>query len=150
MFHHLEVREPLTFTHAVHFGSIGLGLATAIGVSLRDTTRPTVLIAGDGGAMISLIELQTVARLELPVIVVVLDDGAYGAEYDKLKGFGVDPTHSLLSWPEFDGLSEALGVRARTVRSEQDFLDVADDIAAGRLPLLIDIKCDPTIDPRRR
>lgn len=141
---YLEVDEPLKFTHAVHFGSIGLGLATGIGASVRDRSCPTVVVAGDGGAMMSLIELQTATRLGLPLVVLILNDGCYGAEYLKLQQYGVDPKHSLLSWPEFGELAVAMGAHARTVRRADDFAAVGADIAESKFPLVVDVKCDPS------
>ncbi|WP_164861456.1 thiamine pyrophosphate-binding protein [Microbacterium sp. CPCC 204701] len=146
VFRHLEVLEPLTFTHAVHFGSIGLGLATGIGASVADTSRTTVVIAGDGGAMQSLLELHTAVQRGLPLIIAVLNDSSYGAEYEKLGDYGQDPTHALYTWPDLAVLAEALGATGRTVRALADFEAVAGDIEAGRTPLLVDIVCDATAD----
>lgn len=146
VYRHLDVRAGLTFTHAVHFGSIGLGLATAIGASVGDPERTTVVFAGDGGAMQTLLELHSTVQLGLPLIMVVLNDGSYGAEFEKLGGYGADLTHALYTWPEFRQLAEALGATGRVVRNLGDFATVADDIETQRFPLLIDVKCDATVD----
>ena len=62
------------------FQSIGLGLATAIGAALAQPHRLPVAALGDGGALMGASELETVARLGLPMVVVVYNDAAYGAE----------------------------------------------------------------------
>src|SRR5262249_5454880 len=66
------------FTQAFH--SMGGGLATAVGAALAGPDRLTVAALGDGGAMMAAAELDTVRRLGLPMVVVVYDDSAYGAE----------------------------------------------------------------------
>ena len=73
------------FTQA--FQSIGLGLATAIGAALAQPDRLPVAALGDGGALMAAAELDTVRRLGLPMVVVVYDDDAYGAE---VHHFGPD------------------------------------------------------------
>jgi acetolactate synthase I/II/III large subunit len=66
------------FTQA--FQSIGLGLATTVGAAPAPPDRLPVAALGDGGALMSAVELDTVRRLGLPMVVVVYDDEAYGAE----------------------------------------------------------------------
>ncbi|MET9827890.1 thiamine pyrophosphate-dependent enzyme [Streptomyces sp. NPDC006385] len=66
------------FTQA--FQSIGLGPATTIGAALARPDRLPVAALGDGGALMSAVELDTVRRLGLPMVVVVYDDEGYGAE----------------------------------------------------------------------
>jgi thiamine pyrophosphate-dependent acetolactate synthase large subunit-like protein len=90
---YLHVADPLNFTHAASFGSIGLGVATAVGAAAVHPDRVTVAVAGDGGAMMGLIEFSTAVRYRLPLVLIVVNDGAYGAEWTKLRGFGVDPAY---------------------------------------------------------
>jgi thiamine pyrophosphate-dependent acetolactate synthase large subunit-like protein len=137
---------PGGFTHALTFGAIGLGLATAVGAAaaLRDHT--VIAVVGDGGGMAGMLEFETAVRERIPLIVVVLDDHAYGMEYRKLSGFGADPRHALIPWPSFADLAIAMGGRGVTLASEDDLAHVEQAIAEGTFPLLIDVKADPTID----
>ena len=96
----------------------------------------------------SINEFNTAARNGLPVVAVVINDGSYGAEYSKLQGFNQDPRHSLMQWPDFPDLAIALGAKkAMTIRS-LDEIDKLDESfwAPENLPLLIDIRVDPSVD----
>ena len=77
---YLRVPDPAGFVFTQAFQSIGLGLASGIGAAIARPDRLTVACLGDGGALMSLPELETLARLRLPMLVVVYDDAAYGAE----------------------------------------------------------------------
>ena len=81
----IKAAGPASFLPAINFASIGLGLSHAIGASFAAPGRPTVLIVGDGGFMHGgLVEFNTAVRYGRDLIVVVCNDGAYGAEHIKL------------------------------------------------------------------
>ncbi|MCX4555857.1 thiamine pyrophosphate-binding protein [Streptomyces phaeochromogenes] len=129
----------LCFTQA--FQSIGLGLATAIGAALARPDRLPVAALGDGGAMMGAAELDTVRRLGLPMVVVVYNDDAYGAE---VHHFGPDG-HPLetVEFPPTDiaAVARGYGFEAVTVHARADLKAVEDWLAGPRsAPLLIDAK----------
>lgn len=134
------------FQHTVNFGSIGLGLATSIGAAVARDGQLTVAVTGDGGLMMNVNELTTAVREGLSLVVVVFNDGSYGAEWTKLKDAGLDPKHSLISWPELAGVATGLGGHAVTVRTRAELEEAARLADSGPLPLLIDVKCDPAVD----
>ncbi|GCE44293.1 TPP-requiring enzyme co-localized with fatty acid metabolic genes [Rhodococcus wratislaviensis] len=143
---HLDV-TPGRFTVPGTFGSIGLGIGTAVGAAAARRDVPTVCVAGDGGGMMGILELSTAVRYELPLVVVILNDNCYGAEYRKLADLGLNTRHSEVAWPEFGEVGRSLGAQAVTVREEKDLAVAAEAIANGTFPLLIEIKADPA---RRR
>lgn len=129
----------LCFTQA--FQSIGLGLATAIGAALARPDRLPVAALGDGGAMMGAAEFDTVRRLGLPMVVVVYNDDAYGAE---VHHFGPDG-HPLdtVEFPPTDiaAVARGYGFEAVTVHERADLKAVEDWLAGPRTaPLLIDAK----------
>lgn len=139
---HLDV-TPGRFTVPGTFGSIGLGIGTAVGAAAARRDVPTVCIAGDGGGMMGILELSTAVRYELPLVVVILNDNCYGAEYRKLAELGLNTKHSEVAWPEFAEVGRSLGAQAVTVREEKDLTVAAEAIVNGAFPLLIEIKADP-------
>src|SRR5205085_10921351 len=78
MFWSVPDRAGFLFTQA--FQSIGLGLAGALGAAVARPDRLTVAALGDGGFLMPAAELATAARLGAPLVVVVYNDAAYGAE----------------------------------------------------------------------
>ncbi|MBO4258003.1 thiamine pyrophosphate-binding protein [Streptomyces griseorubiginosus] len=138
---YLSVPDQDGFCFTQAFQSIGLGLATTIGAALARPDRLPVAALGDGGALMSAVELDTVRRLGLPMVVVVYNDEAYGAE---VHHFGPDG-HPLdtVTFPETDiaAIARGYGFEAATVRSPADLKAVADWVAGPRsAPLLVDAK----------
>ncbi len=143
---YLHVDDPRGFTHTTNFGSIGLGLATALGVAFARPDIPTVCVAGDGGAMMNLTEFTTAVRERLPLVFIVLDDGSYGTEWTKLRDFGEDPAWSLMAWPDLADVATAFGGTGRTVRTLEELDAALALVPSLEGPLLIDVKADPTVD----
>jgi acetolactate synthase I/II/III large subunit len=138
---YLDVRDHHSFCFTQAFQSIGLGLATAIGAAVASPGRLTVAALGDGGALMSAMELETVIRLGLDLLVVVYDDHAYGAE---VHHFGPDgaPLGTVV-FPDTDiaAIGRGFGFDAVTVRSPADLDAVRAWLDAGRpRPMLIDAK----------
>jgi thiamine pyrophosphate-dependent acetolactate synthase large subunit-like protein len=137
----LSVPDELGFCFTQAFQSIGLGLASAIGAATAQPQRLTVAALGDGGATMSVAELDTVARLGLDLMIVVYNDEAYGAE---VHHFGPDG-HDLdtVRFPETDlaSIARGFGLDGLTVRRIDDLDAVATWVAGDRSrPLLIDAK----------
>lgn len=140
----LGVREPGHFLPTVHFGSIGLGLPTAIGAGYGAPDRPVVAVSGDGGFMLGgLAEFGTAVRLGVDLVVVVLDDGGYGAEHIQFRNRDMDPALSLFEWPDLAAVATSLGGAGISVRGLAD-LDAATAAVASRdRPVLVDVHLDP-------
>ncbi|WP_330268717.1 thiamine pyrophosphate-binding protein [Streptomyces griseorubiginosus] len=139
MFLSVPDEDGFCFTQA--YQSIGLGLATTIGAALARPDRLPVAALGDGGALMGAADLDTVRRLGLPMVVVVYNDNAYGAE---VHHFGPDG-HPLdtVEFPPTDiaAVARGYGFEAVTVRTHVDLKAVADWVAGPRsAPLLIDAK----------
>lgn len=140
----LSVRNPSDFVPTMNFGSIGLGVPTAIGARYGAPERPVVLVTGDGGFMLGgLAEFSTAVRLGVDLIVVVLNDGGYGAEHIQFRTRDMDPALSLFAWPDLAGVAEALGGIGVTVRRPADLAYVASVLTGRDRPVLIDVRVDP-------
>ncbi|QKW36081.1 thiamine pyrophosphate-binding protein [Actinomadura sp. NAK00032] len=139
MFLDVPDADGLVFTQA--FQSVGLGLATAVGAAVARPDRLTVAALGDGGALMSVAELETAVRLGLDLLVVVYDDEAYGAE---VHHFGPEG-HPLdtVTFPPADlaAIGRGFGCAAATVRCRDDLAAVADWLAGPRdRPMVVDAK----------
>lgn len=145
---HIDVTAPRRMVHTASFGSIGLGMAYAIGAGAADPQRPVVLFVGDGGFMLGgLTEFNSAVRHGTNLIVVVCNDGSYGAEHVQLRNKQMDPGLILFDWPDLAPVAQALGGRGVTVRARADLEIVREEIAKGGKPLLIDLKLDPDAMP---
>ncbi|WP_433469625.1 thiamine pyrophosphate-binding protein [Spirillospora sp. CA-128828] len=131
--------DGLVFTQA--FQSVGLGLATAIGAAVARPGRLTVAALGDGGALMSVAELETAVRLGLGLLVLVYDDEAYGAEVHHF-GPGGHPLDTVTFPPaDLAAIGRGFGCAAATVRRRADLAAVADWLGGPRdRPMVVDAK----------
>jgi thiamine pyrophosphate-dependent acetolactate synthase large subunit-like protein len=142
---YVDVPDPHSFVFTQAFQSIGLGLASAIGAAVARPDRLTVAALGDGGTLMAAGELETVARLGLPMLVVVYNDAAYGAE---VHHFGPDGEPlDTVSFPDTDfaALGRAVGADGVTVRRVDDLAAVERWIAQRERPMVVDAKVTPTV-----
>jgi thiamine pyrophosphate-dependent acetolactate synthase large subunit-like protein len=136
---YLSVPDEQGFCFTQAFQSIGLGLGTAIGAALARPDRLPVLGTGDGGLHMALSELDTAVRLRLPLVVIVYNDAAYGAE---IHHFG-DADMATVRFPDSDfaAIGRGFGCAGVTVRSTEDLFAVREWLAGPRTaPLVIDAK----------
>ena len=78
-----------------------------------------------------LAEFSTAVRHQVDLIVVVCNDGCYGAEYRKLTARDFGTEHSLFDWPDFAPVADALGGVGCTVRSLDDLSCVEKVVTGG-------------------
>ena len=135
---------PGRFTAMTGFCSIGLGIAGGTGAAVAQPRDPTIVLVGDGGFMMHASELSTAVREGLPLLVVVFNDGAYGAEYHKLIAQELDASHSYNQWPEISRIAAATGADTHVVRVLDDIELLAKQIAHLDAPLVVDVHIDPT------
>jgi len=115
----LSVPDEFGFCFTQAFQSIGLGLATAIGAALAQPSRLPVAALGDGGALMAAAEFDTVRRLGLPMLIVVYDDAAYGAE---VHHFTDGQPLDTVTFPDTDiaAIGAGYGLEAAVVRTPDD------------------------------
>ncbi|WP_334121981.1 thiamine pyrophosphate-binding protein [Glutamicibacter sp.] len=139
----LSVPDEFGFCFTQAFQSIGLGLYTAIGAGLAQPERLPVLGTGDGGFHMAIAELDTAVRLKMPLVCIVYNDAAYGAE---VHHFGhTDPQADMASvvFPETDfaAIGRGFGAQAITVRTVEDLQAVKSWLDSDpQGPLVIDAK----------
>jgi acetolactate synthase-1/2/3 large subunit len=122
---------------------MGFALPSALGASLALDGAPTLCLIGDGGLSMCLGELGVLARLELPVTVVVLVDGAI----DLIRSAQIRNRRAVHGTefppPDFRRIAEAYGIHAARV-CDKESCDAAlqQALASGR-PALIEVMLDP-------
>ena len=127
---YISAPGPGHFKLTNEFASIGLGFGAALGVAKARPENTTVLIMGDGGFVMTLSELETAAREDLPLVVIIMNDCAYGAELHLLRMHQRPVAKSLFPDVDFAPIAQAFGFETATIRS-------MDDLAAAA-PLLKD------------
>jgi len=90
-------------------GAVGQALPVAIGIGVGNPGRPHVVIEGDGSLMMNIQELDTAARLKIPMVLLVWNDAGYGAEVHKLRAKGFDPALAQWESPDFATVARGFG-----------------------------------------
>jgi len=129
------------------FQSVGLGLASAIGLAIANPGALAVLGAGDGGFLMSMADLETAIRLKLRLCILVYNDSSYAAEVHlyRRRGLSVD----IVQFPDTDfaAIARGHGARAATVRTLDDLEPVrawVDEGAPG--VFVIDARINPDLE----
>lgn len=104
------VVRPRALQYPVGWGTLGYALPAAVGAA--QTGLPTLVIAGDGGLAMGLGELATLAQEQLPVTVLVVDDGGYGMLRFDQQSFGHPERGVDLVGPDWLALAAAFQITA--------------------------------------
>jgi len=129
------------------FQSVGLGLASAIGLAIANPGKLAVLGTGDGGFLMSISDLETAIRLGLRLCILVYNDSAYAAEvhYFGRQGFSTD----IVRFPatDFALIAKGYGARGITVRTLDDLAPAKAWVAEGAPGVfVIDGKINPDLE----
>src|SRR5260370_14236295 len=107
MWHRLPMQEPGSY-YCAAAGGLGFAMPAALGVQLAEPSRRVLAIIGDGSANYSITALWTAARYKIPVVFLILKNGAYGALRWFAEVLKVDDVPGL-DVPGIDFLSLAKG-----------------------------------------
>ena len=99
------------------FGAIGNGISFAMGVAAARPDGQVVLFDGDGSLMMHVQELETIRRHRLNILIVVMNDGAYGSEVHKLRAEGLPEDGSVFGYCDFAGIARGFGLAGETFTS---------------------------------
>ena len=129
------------------FQSVGLGLASAIGLGIANPGLLAVLGTGDGGFLMSISELETAVRLKLRMCILIYNDSSYAAEVHlyRRRGYSVD----IVQFPDTDfaAIARGYGAAAATVRTLDDLEPVRSWVRGGALGVfVIDGKINPDLE----
>lgn len=142
---YLSVPGPGHIRMASDFSSIGMGFGAALGYACGTPGRPTVFVVGDGSFLMNLGELETVVREDIPLVIVVMNDCAYGAELHYLKMRNMPVQKSVFPDIDFAPVAEAFGFQAATVRTLDQLRALAPLLAKPDGPILLDCKINAAV-----
>jgi acetolactate synthase-1/2/3 large subunit len=129
------VRRSRQMLYPVGWGTLGYGLPAAIGVAASGT--PTLAVVGDGGLAMALGELATVRQLNLPITLLVVDDGGYGMlRFDQQRGGHPERGVDLLG-PRWEELAAAFALPIDRPDNPDDLRDALARAAVSGDPRLI-------------
>lgn len=139
-----DFERPRSLITSGGLGAMGFGMGAAIGAALGDPGRKTVLITGDGGFHMSLSELATLKRYNIPVVVVVMNNGVLGMVRQWQKVFydgrfsATQPGRST----DIAAVAKAFGVKGMRIKTPSQAGRVFKKALSMDKPVVIDCRID--------
>ncbi len=137
--------QPRTFLSSGGLGTMGYGFPAAIGAQLGCPDKLVVDIAGDGSIQMNIQELSTVARLNIPVKIAILNNGYLGMvrQWQELFYNKRYSSVNLNGNPDFVKLAEAYGAKGFLVEKKEDVRPTIEKAFSIKGPVIMDFRIDP-------
>jgi len=150
--HYHVARNPRSVIYSMNYGHLGTGLPYAIGAKLGCPEKPVYCVTGDSAFGFNIQELETAVRNNLPVIIVVAVDGAYGMEKSaQLRQWGREAAwfghdHAPV---RYDQVAVAMGCHGEYVEAVEEIRPALERAANSGKPAVIHAVVDPeaNVDP---
>ena len=143
---HLSVPDAAGFVFAEAFQAVGLGMGAGMGAAVARPDRLAMVVVGDGGLLMSLGEVDAAVNLGVPVLVVVMNDAAYGAEVHHFRSLGLPTDLALLGGIDFAAIAGAMGARGLEVRGNGDLERLEEWIEDPDGVMVVDCKVNPRVE----
>jgi acetolactate synthase I/II/III large subunit len=137
------VYKPRTLIGAGYQGTLGFGFATALGVQVGNPDKKVVSVNGDGGFLYTMPELATAVRHKIPLVTIVINDGAFGnVKHIQQTRYGGRELGSTLHNPDFVKLAESFGAAGLRATTADELKQAVREGFANNHPTLIDVPVD--------
>nr|WP_298128996.1 acetolactate synthase 2 catalytic subunit [uncultured Pseudoxanthomonas sp.] len=148
--HQMWVAQHCKFTHPRNhltsgaLGTMGFGLPAAMGAQFACPDRTVILVNGDGGFMMNVQELATIARCKLPVKIVLIDNSALGMVRQWQELFFAERYSEidLSDNPDFAALARVFGIPAQHISQRDEVEGALADLLATPGPALLHVTID--------
>jgi len=133
-------RRPRQIVTSGGLGTMGFGVPAAIGAAIGNPRRTVIDIDGDGSFAMTMVEVLTAVRYDVPVKFIVLNNGYLGMVRQWQELF-FDRRYSSVTTasPSFAGVAEAFGARGITVDSRRHLDGALRDALAHKGPVVVDV-----------
>ena len=143
---YIEPRRPGCWLDPGPFGCLGTGLGYAIGARLARPSAQVVLLLGDGAAGFSLMDVDSLVRHGLPVVMVCGNNGAWGLEKHPMRAlYGYDVAADLQPQCRYDEVVRALGGAGELVTRPDGIAPALRRAFDAGVPYLVNVATDPEI-----
>ncbi|MGZ4572944.1 MAG: thiamine pyrophosphate-dependent enzyme [Blastococcus sp.] len=140
---YVEPKQPGGWLDPGPFGCLGAGLGAAIAARLARPSSQVVLLLGDGAAGLSLMDVDTLVRHKLPVVMICGNNSAWGLEKEPMKMlYGYDVAADLAPATRYDDVVRALGGGGEIVTDPRQIGAALDRAFAADVPYLVNVVTD--------
>jgi len=141
---YLEPATPGSWLDPGPYGCLGTGLGYAMGARVTYPDRQICVLMGDGAAGFSLMDVESLARQKLPVVMVVGNNGIWGLEKHPMQAmYGYDVAADLQPGLRYDAVVSALGGAGETVAKATDLGPALKRAFAAGVPYMVNVLTDP-------
>ena len=142
----VEPRRPGCWLDPGPYGCLGTGLGYAMAARVARPQSQVVLLLGDGAAGFSLMDVDTLVRHQLPVVLIVGNNGMWGLEKHPMQFlYGYDVAADLQPALAYDAVVRALGGAGETVTAPGDLGPALDRALSAGVPYLVNVITDPAV-----
>jgi acetolactate synthase-1/2/3 large subunit len=141
-----ECRAPNTMLLDNALATMGAGLPSAMAAKQIHPNRKVVSINGDGGFMMNSQEIETAVRMGLDLVVIILNDSAYGMIKWKQEGVGFDNFGLDFKNPDFVMYAESFGAHGYRAESDEQFQSILDTALNSKGVHIIDLPIDYSLN----
>ena len=139
----VEPAQPGRWLDPGPYGCLGTGLGYAIAARLAHPSAQVALMLGDGAAGLSLMDVDTLVRHNLPVVMIVGNNSAWGLEKEPMRAiYGYDVAADLRPGTRYDEVVRALGGAGELVTAPDDIAPALRRAFASGVPYLINVITD--------
>jgi acetolactate synthase-1/2/3 large subunit len=141
---YLEPAQPGTWLDPGPYGCLGTGMGYAMGARVTYPDRQICVLMGDGAAGFSLMDVESLVRQQLPVVIVVGNNGIWGLEKHPMQAmYGYDVAADLQPGLRYDDVVRALGGAGETVEKPGELAPALQRAFAAGVPYLVNVLTDP-------
>ena len=126
------------------YGTMGIGLGFAVAAAVTNPDKAVVSVQGDSAFGFSGMEIETMARYNLPVKMIILNNGGIGAGVGPYEKDAVRPAGTLLYGARYEGMVEAIGGKGFFVEDPSQLRSALDEAMAFDGPALVNVLLNPT------
>jgi acetolactate synthase-1/2/3 large subunit len=147
----IDSYEPGCWVDPGPYGCLGSGLGYALAAKLAHPDRQVVLLSGDGALGFAGMELDTLVRHGVPVVVVVGNNGIWGLEKHPMEAlYGYSVVAELRPETRYDLVGSALGCHGELVSTPEELRPALERAFASGLPAVVNVLTDPAVAYPRR
>ncbi len=141
---HMSFNDPSNFLTSGGMGTMGFGLPAAIGAQISRPNDCVIAVTGDGSIMMNIQELSTIKRFQIPVKIVLIDNGKLGMvrQWQDLFFDGRLSETDLSDNPDFVMLATAFNIKAKQITKKEQISAAIEEMIDHNGPYLLQVKID--------
>ncbi|HIP16843.1 MAG TPA: acetolactate synthase large subunit [Methanothermococcus okinawensis] len=146
MAHYFKTHFPRSFLSSGGLGTMGFGFPSAIGAKIAKPDFKVISVTGDGGFMMNIQELGTIADYNIPVVICLFDNRTLGMVYQWQNLFYGKRQCSVNfgEAPDFVKVAEGYGINALRITNPEEIEECLKEALISDEPYLLDFAIDPS------